>query len=58
MDSDHYFDLAQKHLLNRSTYEVLDLDPRERIVEWYHTCKYLTQCLIDKILDKYTCTAT
>ena len=51
MDSDHYFGLAHKHLADRSTYEVLESDPRDEIVERYH--KYLDQCLADKVLDKY-----
>lgn len=51
MDSDHYFDLAHKHLADRSTYEVLESDPRDEIVDRYH--KYLDQCLADKVLDKY-----
>ena len=51
MGSDHYFDLAHKHLADRSMYEVLESDPRDQIVEKYH--KYLDQCFADKVLDKY-----
>ena len=51
LDSTHYYDLATKHLADDGTYELLETDPSEEIVQRYHL--YLKRCLNDKILDDY-----
>ena len=51
LDSDHYYDLAAKHLADSRTYELLETDPSEEIVWRYH--QYLERCVGDKILDDY-----
>ena len=51
LDSAHYFDLAAKHLADARTYQLLETDPSEEIVEKYH--QYLRRCVDDGVLDDY-----
>ena len=51
LDSEHYFGLAAKLLVDSETYELLDTDPSAEIVLRYH--QYLERCVDDKILDDY-----
>ena len=51
LDSDHYHGLAAKHLADSRTYELLETDPSEEIVQRYY--QYLERCVGDKTLNDY-----
>ena len=51
LDSAHSYSLAAKHLADARTYELLETDPSEEILEQYH--QYLGRCVEDGVLDDY-----